>query len=157
MRNPQAFEVADVLEIHRRSEVGFQQFPVSGPEGVHRQGFAGFGHGVGVPLEFSEHGLTVDGGDDIVNLLADDVGFHLVVRAFPDKLVGQKLLIEGGGHLRFEDGVVVLREGIAADAVPGVHGMAAFMGQGEHVPQHIFLEVHQDVGVADVGAGAEGA
>ena len=118
MGDPESFEVAHVFEVHGLAEVGFQEFAVPGPQGVHGEGFAGFCHGVGVAFELSEHGLTVYGGDNIIDLLADEVGAQGGVRGFLHELVGQELFVEGGCDFGFEDGVVVGGKGVAANAVP---------------------------------------
>ena len=72
------------------------------------------------------------------------------------KVMGQKLLIEGRGDLRQKDRIVRILKSLGPVAQPGVHRMPRLVGQGVNIAQNILPVVHQDVGRALVAPARKG-
>ena len=121
-----------------------------------RQALAFLRHLVGDHLIFREHGLAVHGSLKAVQIVVQQIGPFFFVRGVGQQVFHQQDLIAGGGHFRHEDPIMGVHGRLGVVGVPGVHGMAHLMDQGEQIV-HIAGIVQQDVRVAVVGTGGVGA
>ncbi len=139
------------------AEVEFEEFTVFGAEEIDGEGFAFFDMGVGDFFELGEHGLADDGAADFVDGVVDEVGFFFFGFRAVDEVFEEELFVEGAGDFGDEDGVAIVLIGLVVRRVPGVHGVAGFVGEGEDMVEDFGLVVHHDVGRAVEAAGGEGA
>ena len=95
MRDPHAFKIRCLLELHLGSEVCLQETPVCASESRCGQRLALFLLGVAQKLVLSEHGLPEQCGDDVIDLLCDDVGLHLLAFGVVREVLCHQLLVEG--------------------------------------------------------------
>jgi hypothetical protein len=92
-------------------------------------------------LKLSEHGLTEDRGDGVVQEFAIQVVLKVLIGIALKEVVGQELLVKGGGNFSFKDSVVVMAKGVIPHRIPGVHGMTGLVSQGEKVSDIVGLVV----------------
>ena len=78
-------------------------------------------------------------------------------RGVRQEIVAEELLVEGAGHFGHEQRVLVVGKGLILAGEVAVHRVARLVGQREDVVEHVGLIVHEDVRVAVVRAGREGA
>ena len=126
-------------------------------EGLGSEGLPLFRQLVDLQLELGKHGLTVEGGAELLQEVVDEHRPLALVGGLFQQVLHQQGLVAGGGHLRHKQHIVGVNIGLVLAAEIGVHGVAHLMGQGEGAVEGI-LVVEEDIGVdgaADgVGAGA---
>ena len=123
------------------------------------QRLAALGHLVNRQFELGKHGLAEDGGAQTFQEVTQEGQSGLVVRRLGDQVTEEQHLVDSGGDLGDEDRVVGGGIGLCFLGVPGVHQVAALVGQRggaqivvEVVQQHVGMHVVRRV--VDVGARA---
>ena len=154
--DPQALQFELVVDDEPGSEIGIEQSPVETADVLERQRLAGFGRSVCQPLELGEHRLPDNRGPDAVDLPGEDRR-PLARGSRPrQERPGEELLVERARYLGDEDRVAGELVGLGLRREPRVHRMPRLVGEREHVLDPLLLEVHEDVGIGIIGAGAEG-
>jgi hypothetical protein len=143
MGDPEAFQVTFIFKDHGGAEILGQEVAVFGPQYINRKGISPFFQSMDPVFKLGEHGLPEQGGQDII-----DPFIHQVCLEFPavggfHEVAEEEFFVKGAGYLGFEDGIAVVHKGVVLGGVPGVHGVAPFMGQRKNIPDHIFLVIHQ--------------
>ena len=156
MWDPQALELELIVDEKIRPEIGIEQPPVEAPNAIQGQRLAGLGRGVGEPLELRKHRLPHDRRPDAVDLPGEDRRPLARRPRFGQQRTGEELLVERAGYLGDEDRVAGKLVGLRLGGEAGVHRVPRLVGEREYVLDPLLLEVHEDVGIRVVGAGAEG-
>ena len=123
------------------------------------QGFAGrhvacLHSRVHVALEFRELRLAEDRPLEAVQILVDQVSLLQIVLRVGDQVTVQQGFVHRAGDLRRKDRVVRVHRFLVVRGIPGLHGVAHLVDDGEHVVQLVVI-VQQDVGNAVVAARGE--
>ena len=139
-----------------RTEVVFDESAVERVQRGGRQGLAVFRHGVGGFLEFREHRLPVDRAFEVLEVLVQERHARLRLVGVLEQIVDEQVLVDRGGHLGDEDGVVGVLRRLVMVRVPGVHRVAHLVDDRGHFVEGPG-EVAEDVRVRMVGARREGA
>ena len=156
MRDSRPFHANLRIGHHIRPIILAVQVIIDLRQGFCRQALPLLGHPVGDHLIFREHGLAVHGPLEAVQIMVQQESPFFLVRGVGQQIFHQQDLVAGGSHFRHEDPVTGVHGRLAMVGVPGVHGVAQLMDQGEQIV-HIACIVQQDIGIAVIGSGGVGA
>ena len=135
------------------AEVTAYQLVVALAQQILGEGLPCFHHGVHFLFELCEHGLAVEGALVGLHELIENVQLFLAVVGLAEELAEQHQLVDGGGDLCHEDGVVGFLGRVGLGGEVAVHGVACFVCQGGNVVQGVGI-VQKDIGLGIVAAGA---
>ena len=156
MRDPAPLVGDQRIGDHILTEVVAVKLQVEIAEGVRGEGFSLRRHLVGPALELLEHGLPEQRALEAFQVVVDQVRLLLFRGGAAQQVFQEQDLVGGGGDLRHEDRVVGIQQALGVAGIPGVHGVAHLVDEGEDIVQGAVV-VEQHVGMHAVHAGGVGA